>query len=73
MVLTMKNARKETYHGWHITVIAEKNMCSNFSFDLTDPYGQTQHITMGGDDEKRALERAKEMIDLEMIMSEQTH
>ena len=55
----------DSYNGWNIKVNEERNMCSNFSFDITDPRGKTQHITMGGDDARRALERAKEMIDLE--------
>lgn len=52
-----------------IKVNKEHNMCSNFSFDITDPQGKSQHVTMGGDDPQRALELAKEMIDMEMSLS----
>jgi hypothetical protein len=56
----------DSYNGWSIKVSNEPNMCSNFSFDITDPQGKSQHVTMGGDDPERALERAKEMIDMEI-------
>jgi hypothetical protein len=59
------------YKDWTISVSAESNMCSNFSFDVTDPAGRTQHVGMGGDDERRAMERAKELIDLELALAEE--
>jgi hypothetical protein len=62
----MKEVEQKPYRGWNITVKAEQNMCSNFSFDIKDPAGHTQSVLMGGDNERRALERAKEMIDLEL-------
>ncbi|WP_153305916.1 hypothetical protein [Desulfogranum mediterraneum] len=37
-------------------------------FDITDPDGHCQHVSMGGDSEQRALERAREMIDLELAL-----
>lgn len=46
-------------------------MCANFSFDITDPAGRSQHVAMGGDDSRRALERAREMIDLELAFAEE--
>lgn len=61
----MHTTKNNTYKGWKISVTAEEKMCSNFSFDITDPHGKSQHISMGGDNEQRAFERAKEMIDLE--------
>lgn len=57
------------YKDWTICVAAESSMCSNFSFDVTDPAGRTQHVAMGGDNERRALERAKELIDLELALA----
>ena len=60
------------YKGWTISVAAEKNMCANFSFAITSPSGHRQHVAMGGDDEERARERAREMIDLESALSEET-
>lgn len=67
----MSSTIRETYKGWGITVAAEKNMCANFSFDITDPAGRTQHVAMGGDDSYRAMERAKEMIDMERAVAGQ--
>ena len=67
----MDSPISETYKGWTITVKAEANMCANFSFDITNPDGQSQHVAMGGDNSSRALERAREMIDLELALSEQ--
>ncbi|MEE4243179.1 MAG: hypothetical protein V2I36_17080 [Desulfopila sp.] len=62
----MKNIRSETYNGWQIDISTENVLCSNFSFDVTDPSGKRQHVSMGGDTEKRALERARELIDMEI-------
>ncbi len=62
----MKEVAQDNYRGWNITIKAEQNMCSNFSFDITDPSGRTQNVSMGGDNERRALERAREMIDMEV-------
>jgi len=59
----------DSYKDWAISVTAESNMCSNYSFDVTDPSGRTRHVAMGGDDQRRALERAKEFIDLEMALA----
>ena len=65
----MKNVINDTYRGWNIAVSAEHNMCSNFFFDITDPSGRTQHVSMGGDNEMRALERAREMIEMEIAFN----
>ncbi|PHR26203.1 MAG: hypothetical protein COA36_12700 [Desulfotalea sp.] len=62
----MISPRTDSYKGWTIQVTAEQNMCANFSFDISDPTGKTQHVSMGGDNEQRALERAREMIDMEI-------
>ena len=59
----------DTYKGWTISVTAEKNMCSEFSFDITDPSGHSQHVAMGGDNTQRVMERAREMIDMEFAMT----
>ena len=64
----MRHENTDTYKGWTISVKTEKNMCANFSFDITDPAGRSQHIAMGGDSEQRAKERAQEMIDMELAM-----
>ncbi len=62
----MKEVVQDTYRGWNIRVKAERNMCANFSFEITDPSGHTQNVSLGGDNEQRALERAREMIDMEV-------
>lgn len=69
--LIMDTPITEPYRGWTITVKAENNMCANFSFDITSPEGQRQHVAMGGDNSLRALERAREMIDMELAFSEE--
>lgn len=62
----MSKTTRDTYNGWGITVKEEQNMCAQFSFHITGPSGRTQHVKMGGESEQRALERAKEMIDMEI-------
>ena len=61
----------EQYRGWTITVKAGKNMCANYSFDIADPEGRSQHVAMGGENSTRALERAREMIDMELALAEE--
>lgn len=65
----MNSAITDIYKGWAVSVTAGKNMCSNFSFAITSPSGHCQHVTLGGDNEERALERAREMIDMELALS----
>ena len=65
----MSDSMKDTYKGWTLSVAAEKNLCSKFSFDITDPTGRSQHIALGGDSADRAMERAREMIDMELAMA----
>lgn len=67
----MSSSMIDSYNGWSIQINSENTMCANFSFDITDPDGKTQHVTMGGDDAQRALERAKEMIDLEISLQQE--
>ncbi|MDR3630330.1 MAG: hypothetical protein P4L42_08330 [Desulfocapsaceae bacterium] len=67
----MKNIRTDSYRGWDIRIKGEQNMCSNFSFDITPPSGKTQHVGMGGDNEARALARAREMIEMELAFAEE--
>ena len=67
----MDNTTTDNYKGWTITVTPGKNLCAKFSFDITDPEGKSQHVSMGGENSGRALERAKEMIDLEISFLEE--
>ena len=62
----MKTVLKDSYRGWEIRVKAEQNLSSNFSFDIVNPSGKTQQIALGGDNEQRVLERARDMIDMEI-------
>jgi hypothetical protein len=66
----MNNLNSTTYKNWNISINECKEMCSGFSFDITDPCGKTTHVRLGGDSRTRALERAMEMIDLEMAFDE---
>ena len=67
----MSDHVSNTYNGWKIHVNSENNLCSNYSFDITDPNGKNQHVSFGGDTKERALERAREFIDMEMSFSEE--
>ncbi len=64
------DAASETYRDWLITVTGEKNMCASFSFAITDPGGRRQQVAMGGENEQRAFERAREMIDAEIALAQ---
>ncbi len=66
----MADTHSSTYKGWSIDVNENKESCSNFSFDITDPCGKKSHVRLGGDSKVRAMERAQEMIDLEMAFDE---
>lgn len=68
----MNTLTSDTYKDWTIVVTSENNMCSNFSFDIISPDGYSQHVSMGGDNVQRAMERAKEMIDMELDMVDET-
>lgn len=67
----MKSPITDIYKGWTISVTAEDNKCAHFSFDITSPSGYSQHVQMGGINEQRAVERAREMIDMEIAISEE--
>ena len=60
----------DIYKGWTISVTAKANKCSHFSFDIKSPAGYSQHVPMGGIDAQRAVERAREMIDLEIAFAD---
>lgn len=67
----MKTTISDIYKGWTISVTAVDNQCSHFSFVITSPSGYSQHVPMGGINEQRAVERAREMIDMEIAMAEE--
>jgi hypothetical protein len=67
----MDTISTDSYKGWNITVTSKANMCAHFSFDITDPVGKTQHVKMGGENEQRAFERAREMIDMEIAFADE--
>lgn len=67
----MNSTITDIYKGWSISVTATDNQCSHFSFDITSPTGYSQHVVMGGVNEQRAVERAREMIDMEIAMNEE--
>lgn len=66
----MSTTISDIYKGWTISVTAVDNQCSHFSFDITNPSGYTQHVPMGGITKERAIERAREMIDLEISLTD---
>lgn len=67
----MRTTITDIYKRWTISVTAKDNQCSHFSFDITSTSGYTQHVQMGGITEQRAVERAREMIDMEIALSDE--
>lgn len=67
----MSTAITDIYKGWTISVTAKDNQCSHFSFDITSPSGYSQHVPMGGITDQRAIERAREMIDMEIALADE--
>ena len=68
----MSTTITDIYKGWTISVVAVDNQCSHFSFDITSPSSDyTQHVSMGGITEQRAIERAREMVDMEIAMDDE--
>lgn len=66
----MNTTITDIYKGWTISVSAKDNQCSHFCFDITSSSGYSQHVSMGGITEQRAIERAREMIDMEIAMTD---
>lgn len=67
----MESTISDIYKGWSISVKAVDKQCSHFSFDITSPTGYSQHVPMGGITEQRAIERAREMIDMEIDFADE--
>ncbi|OEU54287.1 MAG: hypothetical protein BA862_04650 [Desulfobulbaceae bacterium S3730MH12] len=67
----MNTTITDIYKGWTISVSAKDNQCSHFCFDITSSSGYSQHVSMGGITEQRAIERAREMIDMEIAMTDE--
>jgi hypothetical protein len=61
----------DIYKGWTISVKAADNQYSHISFEITSPSGYSQHVPMGGITEQRAVERAREMIDMEIAFADE--
>ena len=62
----MNTLASDTYKDWTIIVTSDNNLCSKYSFEIISPTGYCQQVTMGGDSEVRAMERARDMIDMEL-------
>ncbi len=67
----MNTTITDIYKGWTISVSAKDDQCSHFCFDITSSSGYSQHVSMGGITEQRAIERAREMIDMEIAMTDE--
>ncbi len=67
----MNSKIKDIYKGWTILVTAKDEQCSHYSFDIISPSGYSQHVPMGGIAEQRAIERAREMIDMEISLADE--
>ncbi len=64
----MKEVMQETYRGWNISVTAKQELCAHFSFDITNRSIRATFKTSrwAAIMNKRALERAREMVDMEI-------
>ncbi|BBD09181.1 hypothetical protein [Desulfovibrio ferrophilus] len=60
------DVRSEDYRGWTITLRPTDEYCARFAMTLTDPDGGEKHFAAAGDTEARALERGREVVDMEM-------
>ena len=67
----MPQTISDIYRSWKISVKARDEKCSHYSFDITSPSGTTQSVFMGGITAERAIERAREMIDLEISFADE--
>lgn len=67
----MNSTITDIYKGWVISVTAIDNQCSHYSFDITSPSGYKQHVSMGGITKARAIERARDMINLEIALADE--
>ena len=64
----MSNQQQHDYQGWRIDIQPCQQFCASYSFAITSPAGRRQEVPLGGENAGRALERAREMIDLEMAL-----
>jgi hypothetical protein len=69
--IVMSKTISDIYRGWKISVTAKDEKCSHYSFDITSPAGTTQSVFMGGVTAERAIERAREMIDMEIAFADE--
>lgn len=62
----MPDVISKEYRGWTIELVPDKKFaCSNFAMTLKSPEGTEKHVPAAGDSEDRAMERGREMIDME--------
>lgn len=66
----MNDNNSRDYKGWNIRVHTCEFMCDYYSFDLTDPYGKTKRVPMGGKTREEAMEKAMEAINSETATCE---
>jgi len=67
----MTTPTTDVYNGWTISITTQERFCANFSFDITSPPGHTQHVSIGGENKQRSLQRAREMIDMEIALADE--
>lgn len=67
----MEKPLTDIYRGWSISVEAGHQLCAKFSFTVTSPSGYSQHVAIGGENRERAVERARELIDMEIALTEE--
>jgi len=64
-------SEEQNYKEHNIRITPHKEYCSEYSFVIIDPRGEEiKHVSNGGVTLDNALEKAKQMIDLELELQE---
>ncbi len=61
----MNDVIEKNYAGWVIRIIRQKSMEESFSFEIVDPQGNCKHVDTGGNTYQEAIDRAKEMVEVQ--------
>ncbi len=61
----MTDIIERRHAGWSIRIFRQQSMDESFSFEITDPKGNSKHVDTGGHTIEEAMERAKKMIEVQ--------
>ena len=66
----MLTTLRHNYKGFSIELTPQGDYCSSFAADIRDSSGRLiSHLGVAGNTEERAVERGRELIDMELEMS----